>query len=139
MTDPAPAPEDTEEAPTPAPEIPTPQSAWEKIWAPLLVQENGDLDFDGIQRLLFDYAGMLHDLAILYAYLTEGKITHPQTAIHEVMVESDLHLSQTIDSAIQHILNEILETLEPINTERAEVQLEALIRVINELYERGEE
>ena len=115
---------------------PTPDGAWENVWIPLLGPED-NLNLPVLKSLLFDYGSLLHDISSLYHYLTEGDITHPQTPVHEVMEAADLVVANTLDSNIRDLLNDLLDSLDGINTETAEVQLEALLNRISYLYERG--
>ena len=116
-------------------DLPTPDTAYEDVWKPI-VEEDGEINLPAIKSLLFDYGAMLHSNSILYPYITEGKVTHPQHDVEEVISLSDETLAYTLDQGIQAVLGHLLDTLEEVGTESAEVQLATLIRQINALYEK---
>lgn len=125
----------TAETETDVPEV-TPEVAYENIWKPI-VEEEGVVNMDAVKSLLFDYGALLHGNAILFPYLTEGQIEHPQTDIEEVIQVADDCVAVTIDDSIRLVLNELLDTLKETDKYKPKRQLEELVDKINVLYERG--
>ncbi len=115
---------------------PTPKSAYEDVWKPIIEDDEGNVDMETVKSLLFDYGAMLHANSILFPYLTEGRITHPQHDVIDVIHESDQSVANTVDEGIQTILGHLLTVLETVEDESADVQLKTVVDQINSLYER---
>ena len=115
--------------------LPTSDEVYENVWKPI-VEEDGEVNFDTVKTLLSDYAAMLHSNTILYPYITDGRVTHPQHDLEEVINISDECVAGTMDEGIQKVLDHLLDTLKAVDTESPEVQLESLVQQLNTLYER---
>ena len=115
--------------------LPTPETAWTDVWEPIIV-EDGEINLDTVKSLLFDYGACLHSNAILYPYITNSRITHPQHDVEEVIEVSDEEVANVLDDGIHQVLGNLLDTLEDVGTEPPEVQLSVLISRINALYEK---
>lgn len=107
-----------------------------KVWQPLIEDDLGQYNVPVMRTLLFDYGATLHNLSILYPYLTNGTITDPQAHVDEVMVASDRFVADTVDSEVERVLDFLLK--ESLRTDiKPNDRLVHLTKTINNLLATG--
>jgi hypothetical protein len=88
------------------------EEVYERVWKEY-VEPNGVIDLNAVKTLLFDYGATLHNLALLYPYLTNGQVTNPQAPVDEVMAASDRYIADTLDGELEKILEYLLNQDDP--------------------------
>jgi len=57
---------------------------YEEFWK-VIIEPNGEIDFDQVKKELYDYACVMHEVAKVYCELTGSRISKPNTKAESVI------------------------------------------------------
>jgi hypothetical protein len=114
----------------------TPDRIYNEVWKDL-VESEGSVNMDAVKGLLADYSLLLKSNMVLYPYLTDGRVTHPQHDVEELIEIADHTVGVLIDDALRQLLDIFLNDLQATEDKPAEERLQSLTDLLNDFYERG--
>lgn len=64
------------------------EKVWAEFWEPLVVVD-GEVRLDHIKRELYDYWVLLEEVPKVYMYITDGRVSKPNTAAFHIIAAHD--------------------------------------------------
>lgn len=83
---------------------------YEDFWRELVENPDGTLNRDQIMRELHDYRVVMHEVALAYDDVTNGRLSKPNTAARHVVAA----VNERIDTAIEDAKKEAADELEEL-------------------------
>jgi hypothetical protein len=84
------------------------EQEYESLWRKIVENPDGTLNADQVKRELFDYSELMKRATEVYASVTGGMISKPETMAHHVIDQANRRRDEAYDEAI----NDLIKSLE---------------------------
>lgn len=77
------------------------ESEFQCFWSDIVCNKTGDLDLESVKAELFDYSTLMHNASQVYADVTGGRISKPNTSPDEVISAASDIISDLMEEAYE--------------------------------------
>lgn len=92
------------------PNTPTPESVYQTLWKSR-VERGGIVEQLKLDRVRIKLTATLNNLAFLYNWMTNGKVTSPLANMEKAMKLSDKLMGETMDELVKSKLQTVLDEI----------------------------
>ena len=74
---------------------------WDELWADIILNKDGSVNIEQVKKELSDYSVFMENCSYVYDYITNGKISKPNTHWRSVTSEAEYIFQKKLEEAMQ--------------------------------------